>query len=235
MNLLLLEPHDVIDGRATLTDLRRLKHIHETLNLAVGDTLKVGIRNGLKGTAVIESIAPDAITFTQIEVITPPPAKLPLTLVLALPRPIALRRMLMDLVTLGVERLILIQSNRVEKSYWQSQVFGEFDELVRLGLEQAGDTVPPVIEVKKRFRPFIEDELPALIQDKVALVAHPYADIPAPFGLTQPTVLVVGPEGGLVPFEIDLLRAQGVQAVSLGDRILRTETAVPVLIGRLMG
>jgi RsmE family RNA methyltransferase len=47
--------------------------------------------------------------------------------------------------------------------------------------------------------------------------------------------LVVGPEGGFVPFEAELLRAQGLAAVHLGSRRLRVETAVAALVGRLCG
>jgi 16S rRNA (uracil1498-N3)-methyltransferase len=48
-------------------------------------------------------------------------------------------------------------------------------------------------------------------------------------GLPQPIpdalTLVVGPEGGLSDDEVSALRSDGAAVVSLGDRILRTETA----------
>ncbi len=238
MNLLLLEQDDLqsdgTDHSAKMTDARRLKHIHHTLNLKVGDSIKVGVRNGFKGSAQVAEITPNSVSLSHLVLDTPPPAKIPLTLVLALPRPLVLRRLMMDVVTMGVERLVLVNSRCVEKSYWQSQVFDDMDQIVTLGLEQAGDTVAPVIELRPRFRPFVEDELPALVQGKTGIVAHPYATEVAPIGLTTPCLLVVGAEGGFIPFEIDLLEKSGCQSVSLGQRILRTETAVPLLIGRLM-
>ncbi len=235
MNILLIEHADINGFEATLTDPRRLKHIHETLKLKVGDSIKIGVRDGLKGNAQIVDISPERVVLGDMQLDTPPPAKIPLTLVLALPRPLVLRRLITDAVTMGVEHLVLLNSRAVEKSYWQSQVFDELQQIVVLGLEQAGDTIAPIIELRPRFRPFVEDELPALVEGKTAVVAHPYATQVAPIGLTTPCVLVVGAEGGFIPFEIDLLEKSGCQSVSLGQRILRTETAVPLLIGRLMG
>ena len=233
MNLLLLTAQQLDADQATLTDSRQLKHIQEHLKLAVGDTIKVGVRDGLKGHAVVQQIDHQQLVLSDIQLNQVSPAKPPLTLILALPRPKVLRRVIMDAVTLGVQHLVLLHSYRVDKSYWQTPFLNQIDDFILLGLEQAGDTVWPTISLKKRFRPFVEDELPLLCQDKVALVAHPYADQMAPTNIQQPCVLVVGPEGGFIPFEVDLLAANGCTPVALGGRILRTETAVPVLIGRL--
>ena len=233
MNLLLLSPEHIVDAQATLTDPRQLKHIHEHLKLNIGDSIKVGVRNGLKGTAQVAAITEKMLTLDHLVLTESPPPKLPLTLVIALPRPKVLRRLIMDAVTLGAERIILIHSYRVEKSYWQSPLLQQIDAYIQLGLEQAGDTVWPTVALKKRFRPFVEDELPMLCQDKLALVAHPYAAQVCPAQINQPCVLVIGCEGGFIPFEIELLAQNGCLPVSLGARILRTETAVAYLIGRL--
>lgn len=247
MNLLLLHPDQLqlnqpLDQNqpehaplyhAHLTDPRQLKHIHEHLKLNVGDSIKVGVRDGLKGTATVLSLSEQQIVLTDIVLSEPSPPKLLLTLVIALPRPKVLRRVIMDAVTLGAARIILLHSYRVEKSYWQSPFLQHLDDYIQLGLEQAGDTVWPSVELKKRFKPFVEDELPALCQNTCALVAHPYAAQPCPAQIEQPCVLVVGPEGGFIPYEVALLQHNGCQAVSLGARILRTETAISTLVGRL--
>ena len=233
MNLLLLSSDQIIQTQVALTDPRQLKHIHEHLKLSVGDSIKIGVRDGHKGTAQVAAITEKTLVLYDIVLTESPPSKLPLTLIIALPRPKVLRRLIMDAVTLGAERIILLHSYRVEKSYWQSPLLQQIDAYVQLGLEQAGDTVWPQVELKKRFRPFVEDELPQLCQDKLALVAHPYAVQSCPAQINQPCVLVIGCEGGFIPFEIDLLQKNGCQPVSLGARILRTETAVAHLIGRL--
>lgn len=233
MNLLLLPAEQQADGRVYLSDRRRLNHIREHLKLTVGDRLKVGMKNGLKGHATVAEINENQLILDDIQLHQAPPAKQPVTLILALPRPKVLRRVVMDAVTLGIEELIFLHSYRVEKSYWQTPFLQQLDDYILLGLEQAGDTVWPKISLKKRFKPFVEDELPALCQHKLALVAHPYAATPCPAQIAQPCVLVIGCEGGFIPYEVNLLAKNGCLPVSLGGRILRTETAIPALFGRL--
>lgn len=233
MNLLLLNAEQIQHDTAVISDVRRLAHIRQHLKLQVGDSIKIGLKSGLKGNAIVEAISEQSLVLNQVALTQPSPSKLPLTLIVALPRPKVLRRLVMDAVTQGVEKLILIHSYRVEKSYWQTPFLELLDHYVELGLEQAGDTVPPSIELYKRFRPFVEDVLPLEAANKQAWLAHPYTEQMMPVGVNQPTVLVVGPEGGFIPFEVDLLQKNGCQVGQLGGRILRTETAVTSLIGRL--
>jgi len=106
-------------------------------------------------------------------------------------------------------------------------------EQLLLGLEQGRDTMLPEVMLRRRFKPFVEDEVPALAQGTRPLVAHPVAAAACPFALRARVTLAVGPEGGFIPYEIDMLRAHGFEPVSLGPRPLRVEQAVPALLGRL--
>ena len=157
-----------------------------------------------------------------------------MTLIVALPRPKVLRRLVMDSVTLGVDKLILIHSYRVDKSYWQTPFLQQLNHYVTLGLEQAGDVYTPKIELYPRFKPFVEDILPQMIdKDRPAYLAHPYAETAMPYAIDHGCSIVIGPEGGFIPYEVDLLTKNGCQAYHLGNRILRTETVIPYLLGRL--
>ncbi len=165
----------------------------------------------------------------------PPPPKLPLTLILALPRPKVLNRVLRSVGALGVPRVILLNCFRVEKSYWSSPALhpGSLREQLILGLEQARDTVLPEVVVRPLFKPFVEDELPAVIKGTLPLVAHPTAASPCPREIGGAATLAVGPEGGFIPYEIDKLVSSGFMPVQIGGRILSVETAIPALISRL--
>lgn len=234
MNIVLLDANqDCSSDIWSIEDQRQIKHLNQHLQLKAGDTLKVGVRDGQRYLTEVQSITAQQIMLRPIQAENVP-NKVPVHLILALPRPKVLRRIIMDAVTLGVERISLIHSYRVDKSYWQSPFLQQLDDYVTLGLEQAGDTIVPEIQLYKRFKPFVEDVLPTLItEQRPAYVAHPYAEQSMPHAIAHGCNLIVGPEGGFIPYEIDLLKKNGCQAMSLGNRILRTETAVSNILGRL--
>lgn len=233
MNIVLLDPRQTESEIWSITSSRQLEHLHKHLEIKLGDTLKVGIREGQRYLTEVVEVTEQAVKLKPIQ-IEPVPEKLPVTLIVAMPRPKVLRRLIMDSVTLGVEKIILLHSYRVDKSYWQTPFLQQLDQYVTLGLEQAGDTIAPQIEIYKRFKPFVEDVLPSLITaDCPAYVAHPYADMKMPFAIDHPCTIVIGPEGGFIPYEVDLLIKNGCRAVSLGNRIIRTETVIPYVLGRL--
>ena len=234
MNLLLLEETDFIDADHVRLSGRRLAHMLDIQQVSVGDTLRVGRIDGLMGRGTVLELD-NGSALLAVDLSESPPAKLPLTLLLAMPRPKMFRRILQHCATLGVPDIILLNSVRVEKSFWQTPFLQP--EVVRenllLGLEQARDTVLPTVRIEKRFKPFVEDSLPGIIDDRLALVAHP-GDYPAcPRGIDQPLTLAIGPEGGWIPYEVDKLIEAGMQPVQLGERILRVETAVTALLARL--
>lgn len=233
MNIVLLDHRQTQSDLWTISSKRQLEHLQQHVQIQVGDTLKVGVLEGQRYLTEIVEISEKAVRLKPLQE-DAIPKKLPVTLIVALPRPKVLRRLIMDSVTLGVEKIILLHSYRVDKSYWQTPFLQQLNHFIELGLEQAGDTVAPEIELYKRFKPFVEDILPGLITaDRPAYVAHPYAEQSMPFAIPHPCTMIIGPEGGFIPYEVDLLVKNGCQAVSLGNRILRTETVIPYVLGRL--
>ncbi|MDH4611961.1 16S rRNA (uracil(1498)-N(3))-methyltransferase [Pseudomonas sp. BN102] len=234
MNLLLLEDADFVAADRARLEGRRLKHLHEVHRAEAGDSLRVGHLGGLMGQGRLLHLAADCAEL-EVSFDQPPPTKLPITLLLALPRPKMLRRVLQTVAAMGVPRLVLLSSYRVEKSFWQTPFLepAAIREQLILGLEQARDTVLPEVIIEKRFKPFVEDRLPQLAANTLGLVGHPGDHPPCPRAVERPITLAIGPEGGWIPYEVEKLHEAGLTPVQLGERILRVETAVTALLARL--
>jgi RsmE family RNA methyltransferase len=231
VNLLLLSPDEVSpDGQVCLTGRRHL-HAREVLRVQAGETLRVGVKGGRCGTATVLTQHPERLEL-QVVLDEAPPQRPGVDLILAIPRPKALKRVIPAVASLGVDRVVLINAARVEKSYFDSKVLAsEFlGGLIDLGLEQARDTVAPTIEMAERFKPFIEDRLGSF-GDAVRLLPHPAAPHALSPVVGKRVLLAIGPDGGWVPYEVELLVKHGFAPVSLGARILRVEVAVPAAIG----
>jgi len=222
---------DVAPVRVRLTG-RRLRYVIDVHRAAAGDELTVGVAGGRVGRGRVVAVDGDALEM-EVTLDREPPAPLPLTLVLALPRPKVLNRVMASVASLGVKRVVLVNAWRVEKSYWKSPRLDHLRDQLILGLEQAKDTMLPSVELRRLFRPFVEDELPAIARGTRALVAHPVAIRECPRDVRGPVTLAIGPEGGFIAEEIASLERAGFEAVSLGARVLRVETAVAAIIGRL--
>ena len=247
MNCLLLPEANFSHDTAQIDALAQVNHVTHVLEAKVGESLKIGQLGGQLGTAVIDEITAECIKLSNVTLTTAPPPKLDVTVILALPRPKVLRRLIMDMTALGVRDIVLINSYRTQKSYWQSPMLARLDEFVLEGLQQSVDTIKPRIDLQKRFKPFVEDKLADLISDR-AIVAHPYSTqsfsqylekqyLEKQYLEKQPTsslpsLVCIGAEGGWIDYEIALLAAQGCAPVHIGPRILRTEAAVNALLGQ---
>ncbi|MGC3996805.1 MAG: 16S rRNA (uracil(1498)-N(3))-methyltransferase [Anaeromyxobacter sp.] len=236
MNLLLLEPGELAaDGTARLGG-RRARHVHEVLRAAAGDTLRAGVVGGAMGTAELLSAGPEEVVLAA-RLTEPPPPPSPLSLLLALPRPKILRRVLQAVASMGVKRIVLCGSWRVEKAYFASPFLEPAAlraELV-LGLEQGRDTLLPSVEVRRLFKPLVEDELTTLLPAPVRLLAHPVGARPLqdlPASGAEATV-AIGPEGGFTAYEAGRLEELGFLPFSLGPRVLRVDAAVPCALGQV--
>lgn len=244
MNLVLLFPEDFVDQTkhtcnknlsVSLTGRRR-EHIQNVQRASIGDRLRVGLVNGKMGVGTLTHCDDDRIDMS-VELNQAPPSALPITLIVALPRPKMLKRILQTIATMGVKKLIFINSVRVEKSYWQTPILKpeSIQQHLTLGLEQARDTVMPEVILEKRFKPFVEDRLPGITASNQALIAHPGLGdtLSKDPDYSESVVLAVGPEGGFIEYEVEKLQACGFKGIHLGDRILRVETAIPVLLAKL--
>lgn len=236
MNLLIVEANDFIDENAVRISGRRAEHIIKVLKKTIGDSLRAGELNGNIGTACITSIDKNMV-YATLCLDSQPPLSSGISLLLGLPRPKMLKRMLRTCAELAVDNIILLNSYRVEKSYWQSPMLNadNLREYCLLGLEQSGHTQLPDIQLEKRFKPFVEDRLPSLLNKQMGLVAHPHCQPLDKVALqtSSSLLLALGPEGGFIDYEVNKFLEAGCITASMGPLIMRCDTALPYAIASL--
>ena len=254
MNLLLFKDEELREGNRLVVRGERAEHLRGVLKSEPGDSIRVGKIGGGIGKAQIVEANEESIILVvdKCDREAPEPN---IDLVLALPRPQMLKRILENIPSLGVRRLFLIRSSRVERSFFSSPVLRpeNIEKHLRIGMEQAVVTRQPEVQIFDRFKPFVEDVLPVLMAASARLLLHNEGGVNLlGAGQQQPKFLnnfgrhgfgagrffsqvetvpgtflvAIGPEGGWVPHEVELLKGSGLHVISLGQRVLRVETAV---------
>jgi RsmE family RNA methyltransferase len=231
--LLLLDPADFqADGRVVVGG-RRAAHIQKVVRPRVGDELTIGVVDGLRGRGVVVRCTAGELVL-EPHLAGDPEPRPAIDLLLALPRPKVVRRLLADLAALGVGEIHLTNAWRVERSYLDSPVLAPaaVDAALRRGLEQARATRRPGVTLHRRLMAFVDEVLPSLAHTH-RLLAHPKASC----RLTSKDVeggrllVAIGPEGGWIQREVDTFVDRGFTPFSIGSRVLRTEAAVPAIFG----
>ena len=237
MNIILLRPEDWLDSSKVELRDRRHVHIRDVLKPQIGSSLKVGKLGGARGTGVVTKLTHGESQLTT-SLPQPPPPRHAFDIALALPRPKMLRRILRTIAEYGVDNLHLINSARVEKSYWQSPLLQQekIHDALMAGMERSKDTIMTNVWLHQRFRPFIEDELTQICGDRSCWITDMSATRSAvDIDITsKPSIVIIGPEGGFVPFEIELAISTIAQPIHLGGRTLSVDTAVTTVLAQAL-
>ena len=235
MNRILFEKGEISSGVATFGGVRA-EHVLKVLHGEVGQILKTGEVDGPIGTGEITAIENGLVTVRlthDAEALAPW-----VDLILAPPRPRVMKRLLPQLASLGVGRIVLVGAKKVEKDFWGATLLKEeiYRPLLIDGLMQAGTTALPTISTVRNFRKWLRDDLDGEFTTSNRIVAHPYGADSRPDCAEKSgrLLLAVGPEGGWMDEEVALFEEKGFARYSLGPRILRTDTAVVALLSRLM-
>ncbi len=114
LNLIVLVQEDLAKGNRAILRGRRATHIHKVLRASVGDALRVGLVNGPKGNGLVVSMSGEQV---ELEVELSQIPEVPLPSMVLVSRPKILKRVLQAAAAFGIERMALMESWRVEKSF----------------------------------------------------------------------------------------------------------------------
>jgi hypothetical protein len=104
----------------------RVEHMQHVLHTSVGSQLRVGVINGLMGTAIVKRIDSEFCVLA-CHLTEEPPRPSQLSLMVAMPRPAAFARLIMCAVCLGVKKIYVINTARTENTYWSTHVLRKED------------------------------------------------------------------------------------------------------------
>ena len=228
MNWIVIHPDELSAEGVVILRERRARHVRTVLRLTPGAQLRVSLLGGGRGVGDVLDSTPGDVTL-RCSLDAPALPASGVSLLLALPRPKVLRRLWRSLAELGVDTVVLVNAEKVERNYfdthWLEPV--HYRPLLIEGLEQSGETRLPRVRIERRLRPFVEDSLETVFPDHHRVFLDPHGSQPLQRLCRSPrrALLAIGPEGGWSDFECGLLSANGFTAARLGSRILRSDTA----------
>ena len=233
MNIILFD--ELPAGMVLANDDFRAEHIRKVLRLQAGDSFSMGILNGPCGIATIESMDSAGITFGW----QPQETQSLLhgvTLLVAQVRPICMKRILREAVSLGVAELLVVGTDTGERSYADAKLWstGEYRKYLLDGAMQSGQTGMPSFRLVENVGTALAESdrwKTRILMDNV-LAGAPLSLLEYP---EAPLVVAVGPERGWTERERTLFLDHGFVPKSMGNRILRTETACSAALAIVLG
>jgi RsmE family RNA methyltransferase len=240
MNIILFEAEEM--GKAIPASDRRVQHIRKVLHIGKGDVFEAGLIHGKRGRAWIASEEGDTVVFEGTFDTDPDPMK-PIELVLGFVRPLCAKRILKDMTAIGVRALHFVTTDTGEKSYRDADLWKGNAYAVHLieGAEQGFSTLIPEVSLHWSLSAYEESLSSRTEASPVLRIAFdngedalPLSSLPSTLPSTDTVLIVaVGSERGWSEAERRFLADSGYRLVSLGRRILRTESACAVGIGIL--
>ncbi len=224
MNIILFDKLENINT-LSLKD-ERARHIKKILKLKIGDNFLAGIINGNKGVATILEFDSEKIIFSFEKEDSQVKKLYPLTLLISYVRPICMKRIFREAISLGVEKIVLFNSDKGENSYKMANFYvnEEYIKVLIDGAMQAGETsiceVVNYDSLDKAIKSF-DDSYDKVLLDNI-IDGHSLLTYTK---VKEKTVIAIGPERGFSDRERNIFLANNYTSYKLGSRILRSETA----------
>lgn len=205
------------------------RHLH-VMRLKLGQTVQVFDGRGTEATAQIAELEESRAVLTctgEIKQVKERETPQPLTLAIALLKGDKLSEVVRAATELGVTEIQLLVTQHADARDIGAQKLKRLERIAAEASRQCLRSVTPKIHPPK---PLSQLEWAGLL-----LVAHPTATAKVSEVLhwQKPVTILTGPEGGLAETEVKHLTELGAQAVNLGQRVLRAETAPIALLGAI--
>ena len=229
-----LQPDQLAGGRVTF-DADESRHLSRVLRLRPGDTVIASDGAGRDYTVRLEAVGEAARGTVIAEAAGVPESPLAITLVQGVPKGDKMEAIVRAATELGVTRFrpALCERTivRLEPARWRDRA-RRWQRVAREAAKQSGRAIVPEVELPRPLA-----ECLGTAADLALCLweggGEPLGTLLAGAATARSATVVVGPEGGLALAEVEAAQAAGSRIVSLGHRILRTETAGPAIVAIL--
>ena len=236
-------PKELINENTAKIIGEDVKHIIKVLRIEAGEKVVLNDCQGTEYLAVISSTSKQEVEFEileKLDINNESPVKI--HLYQGLPKAQKMDLIVQKGTELGISDFIPVMTSRVDVKL--KGEFKKLDRLNRIALEAAKQSKRSIIP--KVLEPITFNEVLKKVEE-MDLFLVPYENAEN-FGLNgvlkvlkeenkidniKNIGIIVGPEGGFEKEEIEALKEEGAYIITLGNRILRTETAGFVLASLL--
>lgn len=244
MRRFFIEEKDIKENQITIKG-DEARHIAQVLRLEEKDKIKVFTGGGREYlTEIIQVNKKEVIgrILEESRLDTEPPIEI--TLLQGLPKSDKMDFIVQKVTELGVKRIIPVITQRTVVKLNEEKARARRNRWQRIALEaakQSGRAIIPEVDAITTFVqslsniseenlnliPWEEEETTSLKK----VLKHPTSHISHP---TSHITVFIGPEGGFTPEEVRAAKKKGAIPVSLGPRLLRTETAGLVTLAMVL-
>jgi 16S rRNA (uracil1498-N3)-methyltransferase len=224
-------PHEV--GDVVLLTGDEARHAATVNRMRVGEHTGIGDGRGLVVSGVVTRVEPRELELAvESAVVHPEPAP-SIVLVQALAKGDRDELAVQTATELGVSAVVPWQAERSVSRWSGPKVAKGLDRWSSIVREAAKQSIRPFVPAVGSLADLAE--LRSLATANRMLVLEPTAserltEITFTDGDATPVLLVVGPEGGISPRELEALTTAGARAVRLGSEVLRTSSAGPAAL-----
>lgn len=230
-----------ISENEIIIDSEDAKHIKKVLRLSEGDVITVCDGRGIDYEAEICAIEQNrikCIILSSRVCDTEPGVRV--TLYQGLPKASKMDYIIQKTTELGIARIVPAKLSRcvvkLENAAAESKKTERWQKIAYEAAKQSGRGVVPEVSSPMSIEEIIKD----ISGDELCFVPYEceqetrLSDVLNGIGAVKSVSFIIGPEGGFDITEIEKLRAAGIKTITLGRRILRTETAGEAVLAMLM-
>ncbi len=213
-----------------ITDADEVHHIENVLRLKKGSLIQISNAKSQQAEGIIEQIKAAAIHVHVKKVKQNEEVRAQITLACAPPKKGKFELIIEKCTELGVDGIIPLKTKRTEVIFKEDRMAGKlsrFEAVAINAAKQSQRTKVPRIYPMTPLLQVLQTLDPKGIHVFPSLHHHPkhIADVFLKADAYKPVTIFIGPEGDFTPDEVELAVRHGCVPVSLGDTVLKVETA----------